>query len=201
MDSPHGNPTSHGHGSLPRLHNLHHLPRRWVLTGVLVAKLLFAAIVIGAFFALGGCSSVDNKRTPPAPVRIAFPTEAEWRLWGTPAATDYRTFIFNANERVPANFPWTALTHTGYGGVLLVSDVMGTPVAFDLSCPVENRADVRVAVDTETNQAVCPVCKSRYEVFSNFGIPLSGRAHDLGYALTRYNVGPGQGGEYRVITR
>lgn len=177
------------------------LPRNWVVIGAIVAKLIFAAIVVGVFFALEGCSSVDDKRTPPAPVYVAFPTEAEWRTWGVPSATDYRTFIFNSSERVPSNFPWTALTQTGYGGVLLVADVLGNPVAFDLSCPVENRPEVRVAVDTETHQAVCPRCKSRYEVFSNFGIPLSGKAQEMGYALTRYSVGAGGGGEYRVITR
>lgn len=90
---------------------------------------------------------------------------------------------------------------TGYGGVLLVADINGMPRAYDLSCPVENNPEIRVKVDMETTDAVCPKCGSHYDVFVNYGSPTSGPAAKNGYGLTRYMVGSGPNGEYRVISR
>lgn len=145
------------------------------------------------------CNHLDDQRTPPAKVYIPFVSEHDWNTYGTPGASDYRIFI--KDERKPANFPYTALSATGFGGVLLVGDIHGSPVAYDLSCPVENRNDVRLTVDAEQMQAYCPKCNSRYEIITNYGIPLSGPAKDNEYGLTKYYVGPGLNGEYMIISR
>lgn len=155
-----------------------------------------AAAAAGIFLTTQ-CRHTDDDRIPWADVRIAFNSPAEWEIYGTPAAMDYRRFV--RTERIPADFPYTALTYTGFGGVLLVADVMGNPQAFDLACPVEVRYDVRLFIN-DHYEAECPVCHSTYDVFLNYGAPLSGPAAKKGYSLTRYRVVEGSGGEYRLVT-
>lgn len=143
------------------------------------------------------CDKLDNDRIPPSAVRVAFNTAADWELYGVPGAGSYRTFI--REERVPANYPYTSLTYTGFGGILLVGAANGDPVAYDLACPVECKYNIRVAVDPETSTAKCPKCHSEYDILTNYGHPRSGEAADRGYGLKVYHVGPGSQGEYMVI--
>lgn len=150
---------------------------------------------------LGSCEHVDFDRVPPMNVRLSFDTQAEWTKYGTPGALDHRDFILQGNTRIPADFPWTGLTYTGYGGILLVADINGAPYAYDLCCPVELKRDVRVEVDEQLYEAVCPKCGSHYGIFSNYGMPLSGEAKKLKRGLRRYTVGPGMNGEFMVVTR
>lgn len=161
---------------------------------------LIAAALLSAAAVFSACNKLDDDRIPPVPVSIVFQSPGMWENYGVPGATDWQRFI--AREGEPVGFPYTAMTYTGFGGVLLVGDIMGEPQAFDLSCPVEARQDIRVTIDTENNTARCPDCGSTYDVFGNFGTPLSGPAVDLGYALTRYHVNRGSGAlEYMVVTR
>lgn len=149
---------------------------------------------------LAACHHVDNKRTPPAAVWIPFINYSVWETYGVSGSYTYRYFI--PSEGLPRNFSYTAIMKTGFGGVLLVADAHGVPLAYDLSCPYENRADVRVAIDEEQRyEAVCPRCGSHYDVFQSYGAPLSGPAARDGYGLTTYLVGAGPNGEYRVISR
>lgn len=160
-------------------------------------KLAKLSVAVAVLTVVAGCDKLDDERIPPAAVRIAFNTVHEWDLYGTPGALDFRYFI--REERVPANYPWTSLTYTGFGGILLVGDINGEPRAYDLACPVECKYNVRVAVDMESNTARCPVCHSEYDVFTNYGHPLSGPAADDGYGLRVYRVAPGNQGEYLVV--
>lgn len=161
--------------------------------------LYLAAILLLA--ALAGCEKVDFDRIPPANVRLSFDTQAEWIRYGTPGALDHKNFILDGNLREPSDYPWTALTYTGFGGILLVGDISGAPYAYDLACPVEVKRDVRIRIDEETTEAYCPVCGSRYAVYTNYGAPLSGEAKKLRRGLRRFNVGPGLNGEFMVVTR
>lgn len=165
-------------------------------------RLLLTAIfmvAVGEVFT--ACHHIDDDRIPPCPVYIAFQSVGEWERYGVAGATDARRFI--KADRVPDGYPYAALTETGYGGVLLVSDLMGECLAYDLSCPVEARVNIRVDIDREKNVAVCPKCGSVYDIFSNFGTPLSGPAVERGYGLTRYRVSAPMPSAipYRVITR
>ena len=101
---------------------------------------------------------------------------------------DYRMFINTSRDRVPVNFPYSVSMYTGYGGVLLVGDLYGNPVAYDLSCPVECSPDVRIVVDYDHNDAYCPVCGSSYDIFSGLGNPTGGRAAEMGWGLRHYRV-------------
>jgi hypothetical protein len=159
-----------------------------------------AAMAVGVI-CFSSCERINFERIPPSSVRLSFDTAAEWQMYGTPGALDHKNFILSGNTRIPKNFPWTALTYTGYGGILLVGDITGAPYAYDLACPVEVQSDVRVEIDETNNEAVCPKCGSRFAVFTNYGIPISGEARKLKRGLRRFNVGAGSNGEYMLVTR
>ncbi len=170
-------------------------------TNCLRRYLLPVALGCVAFGILSSCEEVDFERVPPTNVRLSFDTQPEWNLYGTPGALDHKSFILDGNYRVPADYPWTALTYTGYGGVLLVGDISGAPYAYDLACPVELKRDVRLKIDEDTNEAYCPKCGSRFAVYTNYGSPISGEAKKLKRGLRRFNVGPGLNGEFMVVSR
>ena len=160
---------------------------------------LVRLVALLTLLAISGCHGVETDRIPPVPVYLPFNSAGEWAVYGTPGATSWRLFV--KEERVPAEYSFSAVSMTGYGGVLLCGDVFGAPVAYDAACPVECRRDVRVDIDSETLTARCPVCGSEFDVFSNYGYPLSGKAASLGYGLKRYYVGAGRSGEYMVVTQ
>ena len=149
------------------------------------------AVTIVAAAAVYSCHSLDDDRIPVQPVNISFATVADWNIYGVNGALEWRRFI--RSDRIPPNYPYTAMTYTGFGGVLLLCDVLGNPQAYDLACPVECRQDVRVFINTEDEHlAECPECGSKYNVFSLMGHPVSGIAATRGYALRRYCVGAGR---------
>lgn len=162
---------------------------------LLRAMLVAATVTIAA----AGCNRIDDDRIPLVPVRIAFNNVGEWNVYGVAGAGDYRRFI--KQERVPEGFPYTVMTYTGFGGVLLICDIHSNAVAYDLACPVECRADVRINVLKEELKAECPVCHSVYDIVTNHGQPLSGPAAEKHYGLRKYYVGPGSGGEYMLVFR
>ena len=166
--------------------------------GTILRGALLAAVALGCAALHTACHSVDDKRLPQMPVNIAFSTVFDWNNYGgVTAVLDTQRFI--RDQRIPSIFPYTANTYTGFGGVLLVCDLQSNVLAYDLSCPVECRSDVRIEVDTEINKAVCPRCGSVYDIYSLYGQAVSGEAADRGYGLTRYKVYDNYGGYYRVI--
>lgn len=155
-----------------------------------IISLIIAAIGITA------CDSIDDERIPPSAVNIEFRNIGEWNTYGVAAAPDYRTFI--KNKGIPSGFPYTSLSYTGFGGILLVCDIHNTPKAFDLACPVERKNDVRVSVNTEKLHAVCPKCGSTYDIYSLDGYPTSGEALKSKYGLQQYTVRPNAYGGYTI---
>ncbi|MCI9284836.1 MAG: hypothetical protein HFJ91_03330 [Muribaculaceae bacterium] len=148
------------------------------------------------------CDSVDDNRIPYCEVRLTFPTVGDWNLYGVKGdAASYERYILAPGMRVPSAFPYTAMDRTGYGGLLLVADVLGDLHAYDLACPYEARPEIRLFIPEGELYAECPVCGSTYEVFSNGGMPRSGPAADRGYALQRYSVTSGGALNYKIITR
>lgn len=160
----------------------------------MAAALACAAAVL----MLASCRHIDDDRIPPMPVYVQFTTVGDWQLYGVAGAGLYRYFI--KQDKKPAGYPYTAMTATGFGGVLLVGDIHGEPVAYDLACPVECRSNVRVQVVEDNLTAECPVCHSVYDIASAYGYPLSGPAAQEGYGLQRYSVNAGNNGIYRIIT-
>lgn len=171
---------------------------------ILLRRIRTLFIAVAAAVAVVACDKVDDDRIPYAPVHLSFATVADWLQWGvTEESAGCRSYIYVPGSRLntPAGFPYKAADATGYGGLLLVTDVLGSPVAYDLSCPYEARPDVRIEVPEGELFARCPKCGSTYDVFTNHGYPMSGPAAERGYALQCYSVLSGGALEYRVVTR
>ncbi len=147
------------------------------------------------------CESINDERIPPVAVNFEISNQGLWDIYGVHGYGQYRTFI--KQERVPSNFPYTALTYTGFGGVLLISgrsgDDYNSPLAYDLACPVEARNDVRLSIDPQSFEAYCPKCRSRFDVCENNGMPISGEASKRNYGLQRYRVLPSSLGGYTIV--
>lgn len=167
----------------------------------LLSPLLAAAVMC---VVASGCDSVDDNRIPYCEVHLTFHTVADWNVHGIKGdAADYGRYIYvpSSGLRVPATFPYTDLDRTGYGGLLLVNDVLGDCRAYDLACPVEVNPNVRVTVPAGELYAECPECGSTYDIYTNHGNPRSGPAAERGYGLQRYSVTSGGALSYRVVTR
>ncbi len=147
--------------------------------------------IIGVLLALVGgtaCTKINDNQIPSYPVNLNLSTPGYWQTYGVTSPGTYR--LFNKMERIPENYPYNANSYTGFGGVFLVCDIFTSePLAYDASCPVERRAEVRVAIDENCNyEAVCPKCGSHYNVMSGWGGAVSGKAYSQKLGLNRYRV-------------
>lgn len=153
-----------------------------------IFRLSLAAFATTLAISLGSCEKVDNHRLPPANVNILFNTIGDWQIYGVSGAGQTRNFI--KQESQPAGYPYKAGEYTGFGGVMLVCDPNGEYYAFDLACPVEKNANIRVAYDTESSIAgivKCPKCGSTYNIFAG-GTAYGGEALKMKYGLEPYVV-------------
>ena len=148
-----------------------------------------AAMVI--LVAGSGCDHIDNKTVPNFSVHIDLGNYALWGVYGVNGMGDYR--IFNRDKHLPANFPFNVSTFTGYGGVLLMMGI-DSPMAYDLSCPVEISQDITLSIDTKYFEAVCPRCGSRFNPLTGAGGPVSGVAINNKVGMRQYRVLPSNGG-------
>ena len=150
---------------------------------------LFACLVAGII--LCACQPLNDERIPMMPVYIDLSNPGIWSTYGVFGFGDFRYFIME--DRDPPGFPYTYNSATGYGGVLLVGGQNAYtgeagPLAYDLSCPVERMPDVRVFYDPNIMMAVCPVCRSIYDVVEAGGAPKDGPALGMHLAMTPYSV-------------
>ncbi len=163
------------------------------------SKLLYTL----AALVLSGCHSVDIKDdVVRGRTYVPFTNVGDWELYGVSGALQSRCFI--KSQRVPDNYPFSEVSATGFGGVLLTCTVNNEYKAYDLSCPVEHSPHTLVYVDSETNYAKCPRCGSVYDVFcldSAPGYPLGGPALKDGYGLTVYRVLFGADNCYALISQ
>lgn len=155
---------------------------------------------------VGSCRGVDDDRLPAMPVSINLTDAGMWNRYGVSGFGMCRYFVPKLGE--PAGFFYTAATYTGYGGILLIGGMdpftaeTNVPLAYDLSCPVECNPNVRVHVDADKFEAVCPECGSKYDVTMQGGAPVSGPAAEgkHKYGMRRYTCVPSGSGGY-LITR
>ena len=152
--------------------------------------ILFALIVL---VMAGACEHIDNKAIPNYTVRIDLGSYALWNTYGVGGMGEYR--IFNRDKRTPANFPYNVNTYTGYGGVLLMMGI-DSPMAYDLSCPVEASPEIILSIDNTNFDAVCPRCGSHYNPLTGNGGPLSGVAITNKVGMRQYRVTPSNGGYF-----
>lgn len=153
--------------------------------------------VIGIVAILAACTEIDDDRTPSYPVAIKLNSAALWTTYGVSSLGDSQ--VFSRSKGLPKNYSYTATTYTGYGGVLLVygydfSNQTYAPLAYDMSCPVENNTSALIAFDEDALDAYCTTCGSRYDVMWSAGSPTEGTAVTKKYGLTRYTVTASNGG-------
>lgn len=157
---------------------------------------------------LQGCKGIDNERIPNMAVNISLSDAGMWNSYGVSGFGSHRNFIYSpSGGSQPSGFPYKYGSATGFGGVLLIegldpyNNLGAYPLAYDLACPVERRADIRVKIDNENYVAVCPECKSIYDVTMAAGAPISGEAATgkYKYALKSYRVIPSGQGGYIII--
>lgn len=161
-----------------------------------------ALLLVGA----AACSDADGTRLPAVAVNINLADAGLWATYGVAGLGSYRYFVRGEGE--PHGFQYTAGSATGYGGVLLIccmdpfSAKPDVPLAFDMACPVECKPDVRVRIDAESLEAVCPVCGSRYNVLTGSGSRVGGpnMSEGIHYRLENYRCVAGAFGGY-TITR
>ncbi len=161
---------------------------------------------MGVLLAASACNQVDDDRIPSLPVYINLSGAGMWNSYGVSGVGISRSFINYQGVVSPSGFPYNANTHVGFGGVLLIGAIdpftgdPNVPLAYDFSCPVERSQTVRVAVDPDNLEAVCPECGSHYNVVTAGGSPVSGPAltGKYKYGLRRYSCDYGQGGGYII---
>ncbi|MGL5785356.1 MAG: hypothetical protein ACRCX4_00845 [Bacteroidales bacterium] len=142
-------------------------------------KSFFLVVSLVLMSACGNSETVS--RIPDASVNL----RANIDYYGLTTPYTYKSFT--SKQGLPET------TFLGYGGILLIGgiDFNGDHVAyyaFDLSCPVEARPDIKVGINKELLQAECPKCKSRYAVFEGAGYPTFGEAKEKSYYLRRYTT-------------
>lgn len=163
--------------------------------------------LIAAAFISTGCHEVDDDRIPNYAVNINITDAGLWNSYGVAGFGSHRDFILASGTRLPSGFPYSQQSATGFGGVLLINGMdpftneTDVPLAYDLACPVECKPDIRVEIEGELYDAVCPVCHSHYNVTMMGGSPLSGPAAEgkRKYGLRRYKCLPSGTGGYLII--
>ena len=91
------------------------------------------------------CDGGDRDRIPAAAVRVEFANQAMWDQYGVSGSFIHRRFILN--QKIPAGFPYTLSSATGYGGLMLITNEHGVPYVYDLCCPVEINSNIRIEFD------------------------------------------------------
>lgn len=121
------------------------------------------ATLIGlSVVSLVACRSTEEPQTPIYPVNLSINLQqSTYRQLLSPATITTITTPMYASDRL------------GFGGLALVHGWgLNEFYAYELVCPYENRADVRLEV--RSIELVCPQCRTRYEVLSGSGVPIGG---------------------------
>lgn len=139
-------------------------------------------IAVAILFIMTACGNSETvSRIPDASVNL----RANIDYYGL--TTPYTFKSFTSKQGLPES------SFLGYGGILLVGGIsfngdLVAYYAYDLSCPVEARPDVRVVINNELLQAECPKCKSRFAVFEGGGFPVYGEAKTNSLYMKQYKT-------------
>lgn len=183
------------------------LPLRSKVATLMLKGFELSAAALLAVSSFSSCHTVDDDRIPAYAVYLNLGDTGTWNTYGVSGFGSSRRFILASGLRQPSGFPFSQQSATGFGGVLLINGMdpfttaTDVPLAYDLACPVELKPDVRVEIQGDLYEAVCPVCGSHYDVTMGGGAPLAGPAATgkFKYGLRRYRCLPAVSGGY-VIT-
>ncbi|MDD4993482.1 MAG: hypothetical protein PHR83_14745 [Paludibacter sp.] len=107
----------------------------------------------------------------------------------------YPTFRNSYNKSLTFEKPIIETDRVGYGGILVYTGFDGQYYAFDMSCPYEHKAKIKVHPN-DIGQAICDSCKSVYDIGYGIGNPSSGKSKEV---LRRYKAN--LSGDILSITR
>ena len=135
---------------------------------------LFALII--SFLIFFSCKEERRSSIPSCEVYIETSPSEFARLRTPNSAVSY---IYTPGMQVPANFRF------GYGGVLIYRDLDNKLRSCDLACPVEASNIVRV--DVNMPFAVCPQCKSEFDLSWGLAIPSARNTGPARESLRNYD--------------
>lgn len=135
-------------------------------------RLLIGLILISSL----ACTRSVEPSVPAMPVSLSIPLySAQYQTLLSPGGIALFTHRYSDADAL------------GYGGLALVRSLTETRFfAYDLACPYERKAGVRLQIDDLA--LLCPSCGSSFEVVYGSGIPTSGPArHPLRHYRTHYD--------------
>lgn len=151
---------------------------------------------------LASCGEEENPQTIPyAPCNFVINTRGFQEYLNSPFTigafvkdkASFESKLTNASVVKVYDFPnWASEKH-GFGGVMVINN-NGSLVAYDLCCPNEDNASIRVLPNNDF-KAKCPKCKSEFALLSG-GAPVSGPVREK---LQQYRVNNNGNGEYRIM--
>lgn len=136
-------------------------------------RILLLLLLMSAF----SCTKTEHDYFPNYTVYLELDLSYEDKDLKTPMA--YKNYIYGKTSGL------SAVERTGLGGVMVYYGYNGY-YAYDLACPYEIKASIRVEVDENHIKAVCPECGSEFGIYENAGAVLKGPATQ---GLKRYTVG------------
>lgn len=132
--------------------------------------------------------SCQKGETPQTPI---YPVSMQIRL----QQSEYRALLSPVNIVLITN-PQSVQDRLGFGGLALVHGwQLNSFYAFDLACPYENRANLRLI--NQEHELVCPECHTRYEVLGGTGAAIKGIGRS---PLRRYRVSLNEVSKILTIT-
>ncbi len=152
-------------------------------------KLVKAVLSLIMLLSIVSCADeITSGGGGPVSFQLALGIAGEDKALNNPSSYLIFTEARNKNERV------------GKSGLLVINiglDEYGQPMlrAFDLCCPYENRANIKIKVNNKDLKAVCSECKSEFDILNGIGNRVSGPA---GRGLFFYRIRSEGDSFYRV---
>lgn len=126
---------------------------------------------------LSGCNDTYISSIPDYPVSLKLDL-----------ASTYPTFKYSLLHYILFTRGINRIDYIGFGGIMVVTDLNGNYNAFDMSCPYEANRDILVYPNgpndingkeyVSNGQVVCEKCGSVFDITSEFGMPISGKAQE-----------------------
>lgn len=134
----------------------------------------------------------EKPAIPTKPVSLSLDSPSLWETYGVPSSLSFK--YFNKEKNIPSDFTYPQNSYTGFGGVYLINNLDGYVQCIDASCPNEGNSNVIVEINHTLFEAVCPVCKSHFDIKVAGGLPISGPAFNKRLSLKKYNTTRSNGG-------
>ena len=146
-------------------------------------------LILAVLGLLTACDGVNNNSVPAYPVRLAIDTKIGAFVNFVPTALNTYVTVDAAGYHYNGNtYPLGALDATGYGGVVVYVNMMGSYDAYDLACPYCALHARRQPCIIDGIFAVCPYCSEQYDLGSGTAFPTQGISKEYMRRLSIINT-------------